>query len=93
MLAGCQCNVRNGDNCKLLVMHHTSCYCVYFCYIHLLKLLLLFLVQDDALAQVRSVTSQIKDLEEERERTENRLQVLQKSLGDAEEGASKIQMP
>ena len=42
--------------------------------------------QDDALATVRSVTSQMKDLDEERERTENRLRVLQKSLGEVEEG-------
>lgn len=42
--------------------------------------------QDDALATVRSVTTQLKDLDEERERTENRLRVLQKSLGEAEEG-------
>lgn len=44
------------------------------------------MLQDDALAQVRSLTTQMKDLEEERERTDNRLKVLQKTLGDAEEG-------
>ena len=59
------------------------CVTVYYCVHHCV---ILCVPQDDALATVRSVTSQMKDLDEERERTENRLRVLQKSLGEVEEG-------
>lgn len=43
-------------------------------------------LQDDALANVRSMAIQLKELEEEKDRTERRHQILQKSLGDVEEG-------
>ena len=38
------------------------------------------------MATVRSMSTQLKDVEEERERTENRLKALQKSLCNVEEG-------
>ena len=42
--------------------------------------------QDDAQAASRSLRSQLKEMEEDRDRTEGRLQQLQKSLGEVEEG-------
>ena len=44
------------------------------------------LFQDDALAQVLSLVTQMKDIDLERERTENRLSQLQKALCEVEEG-------
>ena len=73
-------------------LYYCACvwyYCVSLCMTACASLCITVCVcvpQDDALATVRSVTSQMKDLDEERERTENRLRVLQKSLGEVEEG-------
>lgn len=50
----------------------------------------LFWLQDDALANVRSMAIQLKELEEEKDRTERRHQILQKSLGDVEEGKGHL---
>ena len=44
--------------------------------------------QDDAISQVRSLSTQLKDIEDERERIDNRHRILQKTLGEAEEGES-----
>lgn len=46
--------------------------------------------QDDALAQMRSMGVQLREVEEERDRIEARLATLQRSLGDAEEGRRDI---
>lgn len=43
-------------------------------------------LQDDALANTKSMGIQYKELEEEKGRVERRLEQLQKSLGDVEEG-------
>ena len=42
--------------------------------------------QDDAIASMRSLTVQLKEMEEDRDRTESRLQMLQRFPGEAEEG-------
>ena len=44
------------------------------------------LLQDDAVCQMRNLGIQYKELEQERERTENRLAQLQKSMCEVEEG-------
>lgn len=46
--------------------------------------------QDDALANTKSMGIQYKELEEEKGRVERRLEQLQKSLGDVEEGMSLL---
>ena len=46
--------------------------------------------QDDALSQMRSLATQYKEMEEDRNRTEGRLLMLQHSLGEAEEGKRDI---
>ena len=79
-------------HCITVSLYYCACvwyYCVSLCMTACASLCITVCVcvpQDDALATVRSVTSQMKDLDEERERTENRLRVLQKSLGEVEEG-------
>ena len=45
-----------------------------------------FSFQDDSFSQLRSITCQLKEMEEDRNRIEARLQQLQRSLGEAEEG-------
>lgn len=42
------------------------------------------------MANVRSMAIQLKELEEEKDRTERRHQILQKSLGDVEEGKGQM---
>ena len=47
-------------------------------------------LQDDAVCQMRNLGIQYKELEQERERTENRLAQLQKSMCEVEEGRSTM---
>lgn len=42
--------------------------------------------RDDSVASLKSITNQLKEMEEDRNRVEVRLQQLQRSLGEAEEG-------
>lgn len=44
------------------------------------------MLQDDAVSQMRSLGNQLKEMEEDRDRTEARLQQLHKSLLEAEQG-------
>ena len=50
------------------------------------------LQQDDAVCQMRNLGIQYKELEQERERTENRLAQLQKSMCEVEEGKLRVIM-
>ena len=60
----------------------------YCCDIMFRCLLIYFMsmFQDDSFSQLRSITCQLKEMEEDRNRIEARLQQLQRSLGEAEEG-------
>ena len=56
--------------------------------LHMIGKILYFvhIFQDDAVCQMRNLGTQYKELEQERERTENRLQQLTKSMCEVEEG-------
>ncbi len=43
-------------------------------------------IQDDSVSQMRSLANQLKEMEEDRDRTEARLLQLQRCLVEAEEG-------
>ena len=45
-----------------------------------------FLFQDDSVVMLRSVSAKLKDMQEERDRVEERFNHLQRSLGEVEEG-------
>jgi chaperonin cofactor prefoldin len=52
-----------------------------------------FVAQDDAFAQVRSLTTQLQEVADEKERVELRFQQLQQSLGEVEEGRCRDMAP
>lgn len=48
----------------------------------------LCLLQDDSVATLHSITTKLNDALEERDRADERLQLLQRSLGELEEGST-----